>query len=919
VEFDEYDPLLRQIPSRRLADNILAEITSSKKTSRLSEAELSQPCCTAIQVALLDILSVCNIKADGVVGHSSGEIAAAYACGAITSQEAILIAYYRGRVVRGLSSNMPGGMAAIGLGAQEVERYLQPGVLIGCENSPDSVTLTGDKTALVSVMELIRKENPETLVRALHVDCAYHSRERSMKKKQVNVANSVQDHMKTVEPEYHALLSKQIHQLHPKIPFFSSVTGTVLTDAAELGPSYWARNLTAPVVFSSAVENVLETILGQKVFIEIGPHSALAGPIRQIFRHSKSTDDYISTLTRGQDSHVELLKAFGELWLSNFHIDLEAINGKGEFLVDLPLYSWYYEEPLWFESRLSKEWRLREFPHHDILGSRVLESTDQNPMWRNILRLDVVPWIKEHEVAGNIVFPGVGYICMAAEAIRQITRSAEYTARRIHIKAALVMHQGQDAEVITQLQRAPVTSVLDSEYYNFSVFSLDKGTWIKHVFGQIRAGTEHLRPMERLNPLPRVLSRRAWYRKMKRMGLEYGPRFMGLKDMSAHPIAKIAVANVANDIRDDESTYAVHPVSFDCLLQAISPASYNGLPRRLEHLGIPTYIEEVYVRPPKGDMTIRVTADEEPKASLSGDILATADGEVVIEMKGLQMSAIGDADDGSGQDAHAAVELEWKDDLNFKDASKLIRPLKDRSHVHQELDRFAAACMLETHDVLVGVQPSRPYLCHYFTWLEALTDKIKHGQYAGLADGGMLAEYTSAQRLETIGELYDWLQATEAAATATAIHRILHSCRKIFTGEVDELDLLLGDEVLNQLYDFMQNSGYSAFLDLLSHRKPNMKVLEIGAGTGGTSATVLPRLKSAYGERTYLSYTYTDVSAGFFVSAKQRFRNYSSVEYAVLDISKDPIEQGFEAEAFDLVIACNVRCLDQSPSHQIRY
>jgi acyl transferase domain-containing protein len=153
------------------------EISATKKTSRLSEAELSQPCCTAIQVALVDLLHLYNINPDAVVGHSSGEIAAAYACGSITAQEAILIAFYRGQVLTHLDpSQKPGSMTAIGLGLEEVTPYLKPGVIVGCENSPNSTTLTGDKDALEEVMQAIKKANPDTLVRALHVDHAYHSR-----------------------------------------------------------------------------------------------------------------------------------------------------------------------------------------------------------------------------------------------------------------------------------------------------------------------------------------------------------------------------------------------------------------------------------------------------------------------------------------------------------------------------------------------------------------------------------------------------------------------------------------------------------------------------------------------------------------------------------------------------------------------
>ena len=156
---------------------ITDQILAPKKTSRISEAELSQPCCTAIQVAIVDLLVSYGVKPDAVVGHSSGEISAAYASGAISRSQAILIAYYRGKIMLNADlEGCPGGMAAIGLGAEEVELYLRPGVVVGCENSPNSTTMTGDKPVLEKVMDSIRSAHPETLIRTLQVDRAYHSR-----------------------------------------------------------------------------------------------------------------------------------------------------------------------------------------------------------------------------------------------------------------------------------------------------------------------------------------------------------------------------------------------------------------------------------------------------------------------------------------------------------------------------------------------------------------------------------------------------------------------------------------------------------------------------------------------------------------------------------------------------------------------
>lgn len=115
-----------------------------------------------------------NVKPEAVLGHSSGEIAAAYAARAITSREAIIIAYYRGKVLLDINPAV-GGMAAVGLGSKQVQPYLQPGVLVGCENSPNSVTLTGDKGALQETLQRIKQAHPDAFLRVLKVDRAYHS------------------------------------------------------------------------------------------------------------------------------------------------------------------------------------------------------------------------------------------------------------------------------------------------------------------------------------------------------------------------------------------------------------------------------------------------------------------------------------------------------------------------------------------------------------------------------------------------------------------------------------------------------------------------------------------------------------------------------------------------------------------------
>lgn len=140
----------------------------------LQQAEFSQPFCTALQIALVDLLATWSITPSAVVGHSSGELAAAYAAGALSARDAIIAAFYRGYVCK--TATKMGGMAAVGIGKEAVGPYLAPGVRIACENSGSSVTLSGDLDVLDKVMATIKEARPDILVRKLQVAMAYHSR-----------------------------------------------------------------------------------------------------------------------------------------------------------------------------------------------------------------------------------------------------------------------------------------------------------------------------------------------------------------------------------------------------------------------------------------------------------------------------------------------------------------------------------------------------------------------------------------------------------------------------------------------------------------------------------------------------------------------------------------------------------------------
>ncbi|TPX21012.1 Type I Iterative Polyketide synthase (PKS) [Coccidioides immitis] len=218
---------LQTIAGKKPHYSIKEELKKAGKQSRLSSAKFSQPLCTAIQIALVDTLKTAGIVPHAVVGHSSGEIAAAYATRALTAKEAITVAHHHGAVA--VKQERPGTMAAIEMGWREIENYLIPNITIACDNSPKSITISANIDAVKSVVAAIKKEQPQILARLLQVDKAYHSY-----------------HMEEIGDHYQSLIEQVIGKA-PSMLFFSSVSGNILDSEHKTGSKYWRDNLESPV------------------------------------------------------------------------------------------------------------------------------------------------------------------------------------------------------------------------------------------------------------------------------------------------------------------------------------------------------------------------------------------------------------------------------------------------------------------------------------------------------------------------------------------------------------------------------------------------------------------------------------------------------------------------------------------------
>nr|ALQ33019.1 putative polyketide synthase [Fusarium succisae] len=872
--------------------NLIDKLLEPAETSQINKAELSQPLCTAIQLALVNKFSRLGLSPSAIVGHSSGEIAGAYAAGHISMEEAIIIAYYRGYVTT--KQNLRGGMAAVGMGAQSLSEYLTDGVVVACENGPESSTISGDAHRVAQVVQVIKQAHPDMFARLLKVDMAYHSQ-----------------HMSPLSAEYQNILESELPKRagpisSTKIEMFSTVT-TELADVSLRDPSYWTQNLTSPVKFSTAVSKLLAA-KQSCLFLEIGPHSALAGPLRQICSSSSQPCHYIASQLRGQDSSAVFLGALGKLYQHGMALDLASLFPNSKAISGLPTYPWDHSTAYWSESRVSKAWRSREYPQHCLLGSRNFEGSDLEPQWRNILSLEDVPWLMDHKLKQDVVFPFAGYIAIAGEAIRQVTRSplgGGYRLRHVIAHRALLL--SDSVEVSTSLRIHPLNDFEDSIWYTFTISSYDGSCWTKHCTGQVSVLEKAKVTDWTSEILPRQVDCARIYSQLAHVGFVYGPEFRGLLDVTVSPSEHLAHGRISNMTKQSHSPFTLHPATIDTGLQLLLVSEARGLARNIAELVVPTAIEEVEVS--AGSDFIDAKAWR-----LYGKVSCVeldAGGHVALRASGIQMRALGEDIPPGALDAHAASRLTWLPHFDFVDLSTLfVPPAINRSECHLQ-EELTLLCIIETMDKIKYLEPCQPHFTKFRDWLRKQLESAASGDYKLVSDSRQLLDTTQGFRLSKIEEITTKLLGMPQKALTIGLRRLFDDMENIFTGKAATIETLLKDNVLADIYNVM-TFDYSKFLRILSHTLPTLKILEVGAGTGGTTETILRGLAQVHGLPAYSAYTFTDVSAGFFPAAKDRFSDASNMDFKVLDVSQNPLEQGVRSGTYDLIVAANV--LHATPS-----
>ncbi|KAF2686198.1 hybrid PKS-NRPS [Lentithecium fluviatile CBS 122367] len=907
--------MLPDSPSWSLKEEIMAD----ESASRLSDAAFSQPLCTALQVAMVDLCHAAGIKFDAVVGHSSGEIAAIYAAGIISANDAIRIAYYRGfhsKLARGTNGKR-GAMMAVGLSFENAlvfcsEPAFRGRIQVAASNGPSSVTLSGDVDAIEEAKQIFDQE--KTFARQLKVDTAYHSHHM----------------LPCSRPYLDSLIACDIQVQSPKdgCVWISSVRGDAELlegNLASLNGQYWVDNMIQPVLFTQALECSLWNGGPFDMVVELGPHPALKGPAVQTFKSVLgSTLPYAGFMRRETDEFEAFSGGVGYLWsyLGPSHVDfdgyrkafVESDASAPKMISDLPSYSWSHEKIMWKESRISRNYRLRDQTPHELLGRRVPDDADYEMRWRNILRLNELPWLEGHRFQDQCLFPGAGYIAMALEASKVV--AGDNPVRLIEIqdmfvRRALTIDEDDGVETIFTVKRAEMENgSIRAEFACYVCTDEATGSLERTCDGflALHLGHSITEELPSKGPIRSNLSpvdTERFYGALYNLGLDYQGLFRG----NSTTKRKLEYATVTTKWEDTSigQHYLLHPSIIDVSFHSVFAALASSESDVFWTPYLPVHIDRFMVNP---NVEFRTDAGELvtdvetflTKATvplIEGDIhMFDSHGQTGVQIEGLRLKSFTEPKESN--DRLLFSHTVWGNDIFGGVSALQEEPNNDELELNDAIERTA---LYFFQAVFRQFAPEEVYRLesHFQQMYETFMgdiELIRQGQHPVAKKEWMV------DKLEDIVALRERFPGR---VDLELMHRIGENLADVLRGETQLLEVMMQENTLNRFYMegrlFVPiNKCISEVAKMITHKFPRMKILEIGAGTGGTTRQVLDVIGQSYS-----TYTYTDISSGFFEKSAEKFKDHrSKFVFKTLNIEKDVSEQGYGENGYDLIIAANV-------------
>ena len=900
--------------------SLKAEILASKEKSRVAEGVFSQPLCTAIQIMVVEILRQAGIGFNAVVGHSSGEIACAYVAGFLSARDAIRVAFYRGKYTP-LAKG--GAMIACGTDMQDAIDLcslpkLKGRASLAASNSSSSVTISGDVDA-IDLIEIVMQDEGR-FARELKVDTAYHC-----------------FHMGVCSEPYLVSLDKcGLQLLEPTsdaCPWYSSVREgnehVTVSMASSLTSTYWRDNMLQPVLFSQALTAAINATGVPGAVLEVGPSPALKGPASTTIEGiTGSSIPYFGTLVRGQKDALAMANALGSIWtvLGASALDLQGF--QQVFVKDaifnlskaLPSYPWDHDRILWNESRVSRSFRKRSAPKHELLGVPV-DAVEGELRWRNFLKPKELPWLKGHQIQSQLVFPAAGFAVMALEAGRNLAPFENVSLmelQRFSIHKALSFgNEEVGVEVMSIL-----TDLREENGYVLADFGChaclnkDIGDFTSMASGLLKLtiGTPSNETLPERPKWPNNFINtdvEVFYKCMAELGYGYTGMFHGMTDIQRTNAGSKGAFAIPQDEDSAQQDWIIHPATLDVAFTAEFAAVGAPGDGRLHTLHIPVMIDSITINPHATAGNSGVETPLRFDAWLGdpidngwiGDVdVYDEDGRnAIVQIQGLLVRPL--IKTGPDDDRETFANVEWGANWPELTINQSPRALTDDeakiAHFAERLSFYILRHLCENVPADRVARSGSEHQRAVLDWAQHVVHTTRAGKHAicpkaWLADTWEALE-APARRLANID-----------AQTRRCLW-VMDRIEPFLLGELSIEEELEPSQLMDEL--FTNTLGYQKYTEQLtdlvkqiSFKYCNPKVLEIGTGKGSCAQAILRALAD-----DFTSYTCTDITSTHFDDVRSLFADAQTdkMTFKTLDLEQSPTDQGFVAGFYDMIVASN--------------
>ncbi len=532
---EKIDTLFQELSGWSIVD----EMVKSEDESNIDRTAIAQPAICALQIALVELWKSWGITPTRVVGHSVGEVAAAYCAGILSLEDTVRVIYHRSRLQDTTAGH--GRMLAAGITPREAREMigeLADQVHITAINSPGLVTLGGDTAPLELIGERLEREG--RFMRWLKVNYAFHTHQMDPIREQLL--------------ESLALIKPQAGS----IPFVSTVTGSVYP-GEQLDANYWWHNVRRPVLFEPAIAKCIQA--GATVFLEVGAHPSMQSSLNDSLAAQGTAGCVLHSLSRKTDESLQMLSNLAQLHLAEVEIDWSAVNQIAGQLVKLPSYPWHYEAHWLDQGDLAS----RLLPiRHQFLQRRLAAA---RPTWQFDADLRIFSYLQDHRLWDGVVFPAAGFAEIGLAIARELFPEEPYGVEELELLKALFV--SQDAVPTIQV-------IFDPDDRTFRIFGRadEQQDWELHASGRLVLVSSEIPFMDAVDlaeiraRVGREVAHEQVYAELGLMGYQFGPVFSQIEKVWCVPGESLARIVAPPSIVESASGYRFHPAILDACFQA---------------------------------------------------------------------------------------------------------------------------------------------------------------------------------------------------------------------------------------------------------------------------------------------------------------------------------------------------------------